>query len=114
MSVLLDWLREMTKTVPSGGAVMVPRDWLEGELETLGNVLGDVGDFTVQQVAEALHRPESTIRDWLESDRFAGAYKRGRMWRVPQAAIETIRSPAAPQGDAMRLDAWRRVRRSRP
>ena len=113
MTALLDRLRQMAEVVPPGGAVIVPRDWLEAELQALGPAPGDGGDLTVEQVAEQLHRPESTIRDWLESGRFAGVYKRGRVWRVPRAALEKPRPAPAPDDEPGRLDAWRRVRRSR-
>lgn len=113
MTALLDRLRQMAEAVPPGGAMVVPRDWLEAELQALGPMLPNGGDLTVEQVAEQLHRPESTVRDWLDSGRFAGAYKRGRVWRVPRAALEMRRPAAEPNEAPARLDAWRRLRRAR-
>src|SRR2546428_12162487 len=81
MTALLDRLRKLAEAVPAGGAVIVPRDWLDAELQALSSGLVDRNDLTVAQVAEALNRPESTIRDWLDSGRLPGAYKPGRAWR---------------------------------
>lgn len=111
---LVDRLRQMAEAVPPGGAVIVPRDWLEAELQALGPAPGEGGELTVEQVAQQLHRPESTIRDWLDSRRFTGAYKRGRVWRVPRSALKQNRGGDSPERDKpVRLDAWRSVRRRR-
>ena len=111
MTALLDRLRQITEAVPRGGAVVLPREWLEAELQALVLPLEHGRDLTVEQVAEQLSRPESTIRGWLGSGRFAGAYKRGRVWRVPRAALEDRRRPAPPSDDGVRLDGWRRLGR---
>ena len=113
MTALLDRLRKLAEAVPVGGAVIVPRDWLEVQLQTLSWEPVDGNDLTVAQVAELLNRPESTIRDWLDSGRLAGAYKRGRVWRVPRAALESQRLGRTPAGERVRLSAWRRVHRFR-
>ena len=90
--------------------MIVPRDWLDSELQVLYSQLGDGDELTVAQVAASLNRPESTIRDWLDSGRLTGAYKRGRVWRVPRAALEQRRLGRAPADEPARLNAWRRVR----
>src|SRR5437879_848682 len=113
MTALLDRLRKLAEAVPVGGAVIVPRDWLEVQLQTLSWEPVDGNDLTVAQVAELLNRPESTIRDWLDSGRLAGAYKRGRVWRVPRTAINKGKLGRAPQDELARLNAWRRVNHSR-
>jgi hypothetical protein len=46
----------------------------------------------------------------MVSGRFPGAYKRGKAWRVPRAALQEV----IPTDDEhARLGAWRAVRRSR-
>jgi excisionase family DNA binding protein len=92
--------------------IVVPRDWLESELQglELARGGGEPGDLTVEQAAKQLHRAESTVRDWMESGRFPGAYKRGKAWRVPRAALQE----GIPTDDErVRLGAWRAVPRSR-
>ena len=100
----------MAEAVPPGGSVVVPRDWLEGELQALELYPGEPGDLTVEQAAKQLQRPESTVRDWMESGRFPGAHKRGKVWRVPRTALQGV----MPTDDKpARLVAWRAVRPSR-
>jgi len=111
MTALLDRLRKLAEAVPAGGAVIVPRDWLDAELQALTSWLPAGNDLTVAQVAELFNRPESTIRDWLDSGRLTGAYKRGRAWRVPRAALERQRPGRKPADVPARLDAWRQVHR---
>src|SRR5438876_9123747 len=113
MTALLDRLRKLAEAVPVGGAVIVPRDWLDAELQALSSGLVDGNDLTVAQVAESLNRPESTIRDWLDSGRLTGAYKRGKVWRVPRAALDKGRLGRARHDEPARLNAWRRVHHSR-
>jgi excisionase family DNA binding protein len=112
MTTLVDRLRRMAEAVPPGGAVVVPRDWLETELRALVPTLEDGADLTVDQVAEQLRRPVSTIRGWLEGGRFAGAYKCGRVWRVPRRALDARRVTPVAEREISRLAAWRSVRRS--
>jgi excisionase family DNA binding protein len=113
VTALLDRLRKLAEVVPVGGAVIVPRDWLDSELQALMSELGSGDDLTVGQVAASLNRPESTIRDWLYSGRLTGAYKRGKVWRVPRTAVDKGRLGRAPHDEPARLNAWRRVHRSR-
>jgi len=113
VTALLDRLRKLAEAVPAGGAVIVPRDWLDSELQALSSELGDGDELTVAQVAASLNRPESTIRDWLDSGRLTGAYKRGKVWRVPRTALNKGRLGRAPQDELARLNAWRRVHHSR-
>jgi len=113
MTALLDRLRKLAEAVPEGGAVIVPRDWLDSELQELMSELGSGDELTVAQVAASLNRPESTIRDWLFSGRLTGAYKRGKVWRVPRTALEKGRLGRAPHDELARLNAWRRAPHSR-
>jgi excisionase family DNA binding protein len=100
----------MAEAIPPGGSVVVPRDWLEAELRALEPASDAPDDLTVEQAAKHLHRSESTVRDWMESGRFPGAYKRGKAWRVPRAALQEV----TPTDDEhVRIGAWRAVRRSR-
>jgi excisionase family DNA binding protein len=100
----------MADAIPPGGSVVVPRDWLEGELRAFEPASAEPDDLTVEQVAKYLHRSESTVRDWMESGRFPGAYKRGKGWRVPRTELQEV----IPNNDEhARLGAWRAVRRSR-
>ena len=112
MTALLDRLRKLAEAVPVGGAVIVPRDWLDAELQALRTGFGDGNDLTVAQAAVLLNRPESTIRDWLDSGRLTGAYKTGKVWRVPRAALETQATGRASVDEPAQLNAWRRVHRS--
>ncbi|MDX2060103.1 MAG: helix-turn-helix domain-containing protein [Gemmatimonadales bacterium] len=80
-------------------------------------------DPTVVDLAHRFGRSPSTIRWWIESNRFPGAYRfRGKEWRVPAAAVaafeadERARRTPAPIGAASEgagavvdLGAWRRV-----
>jgi excisionase family DNA binding protein len=92
---------------------VVPRDWLDAQLQALEPASVEPEDLTVEQAAKHLHRSESTIRDWVESGRLPGAYKRGRVWRVPRAALTNGIPTERVDEDAARLGAWRAVRRSR-
>ncbi len=113
MTELLERLRQMAQAVPPGGSVVVPRDWLDAQLQALEPASVEPDDLTVEQAATHLHRSESTIRDWVESGRLPGAYKRGRVWRVPRAALAGSIPTQHVDNDAARLGAWRAVRRSR-
>jgi excisionase family DNA binding protein len=100
----------MADAIPPGGSVVVPRDWLENELRGLEPASAEPEDLTVEQAAKHLHRSESTVRDWMESGRFPGAYKRGKAWRVPRAALQEM---VPTDDEPARLGAWRAVRRAR-
>jgi excisionase family DNA binding protein len=110
---LLERLRQMAQSVPPGGSVVVPRDWLDAELQALEPTSVVPDDLTVEQAAKHLHRSESTIRDWVESGRLPGAYKRGRVWRVPRTALNNGIPTGRVDNGLARLGAWRAVRRLR-
>lgn len=116
----LERLRQAAELLPAGAQVTVTREAL---LEALGGT-ADVcsptvtagGDLTVAEVAVHFRRSPSTIRTWLEGDRFPGAYKlNGRDWRVPLAAIEAFargQQASAPVA-GVDLGAWRQHRARR-
>ncbi len=115
-------LRRLAEALPAGSAVPVPREWL---LELLGAERAEAAaDLTVPQIAERFGRSASTVRWWIESDRFPGAYRlRGREWRVPPAALAAFEAaerdtatakprpvPAGPRRAAVvDLGDWRKV-----
>lgn len=45
-------------------------------------------DLTVQQTALQLGVTLKYVRDLLYEQRLAGAYKKGRVWRIPAASVE--------------------------
>jgi excisionase family DNA binding protein len=45
-------------------------------------------ELTVQQAAHRLGVTLKYVRDLLYEQRLRGAYKEGRVWRIPVAAIE--------------------------
>lgn len=113
----LERLRQMAELLPAGASVTLPREAL---LEALGEPLqtsalaAPPADLTVAELAARFQRSPSTVRGWLEADRFPGAYKLNRRdWRVPLAAVETFeaqqRAQEAPRGAD--LGAWRRQRK---
>ena len=101
--------------MPPGSSVVLPADWLRGELLAEDdNDDGILGDLTLVQVADALDRSVSTIRTWCNSNRMVGAYKLGRSWRIPRAALDSLRNgpveaPTPLSRDAD-LGAWRKAR----
>ena len=69
------------------------------------------GDLTVEQVAARYGRTAVTVRSWLGSGKFPGAYKlHGRDWRVPSDALRAF-DEAQRQADpkVVRLRDWRQA-----
>ena len=111
----LSQLRELAERLPDGAALTLPRAALLEALAgvAVGEPIGAPAELTVAELADRFHRSPSTVRGWIEADRFPGAFKlNGRDWRVPMAAVEAFvaqsRTRAHPGAD---LGAWRRHRR---
>lgn len=122
-------LRALAEALPPGASVNIPAEWLLEELEK-GVVEDDprddtqITDITVEQLAGELDRSPSTVRGWLSSGAFPGAYRlQGREWRIPRAEVEaflnrqrpqkpvTIRQVPGRQRPPADLGAWRKTRR---
>jgi hypothetical protein len=83
--------------------VSVPRRALEALLVAPGArddvaPAAVVADLSVGRVGVLLGWKPSTIRQWAERGRFAGAYKLGRVWRIPPAGIVAFQAAAAGRG----------------
>jgi excisionase family DNA binding protein len=116
VTTLADRLRQMAECLPPGASVTITRD---GLLELAAEEDGDdacktpQADLTVGELAARLHRAASTVREWCEHGRFAGAYKlNGRDWRVPLAALDAFLAGQRNECAVVRLGAWRAVRRA--
>lgn len=121
-------LRALAEASPPGSMLNVPREWVLLVLGS-GEPVASAADPTIRELAARFGRSPSTIRWWIESNRFPGAYRlRGREWRVPAsgvAAFEAAERVTAGEGGADRkpppvpatggrprrvdLGAWRRV-----
>lgn len=113
---LADRLRELAERLPPGGFLTLSRD---GLLELAAEDDGPAAcatlpaDLTVAELAARFHRAASTVREWCEHGRFAGAYKlNGRDWRVPLAALDAFLAGQRGDRAVARLGAWRAVRRA--
>ncbi len=114
---LADRLRQLAERLPPGGSLTLTRAGLlelaavdEGELDQPAAR----ADFTVAELAARFHRSQSTVRDWCEHGRFAGAYKlNGRDWRIPQAGVDGFLSEQRGESPVAQLGAWRAVRRAK-
>lgn len=122
-------LRALAEALPPGASVNIPAEWLLEELEN--EVIEDapqddspIADITVEQLAGELNRSPSTVRGWLSSGAFPGAYRlQGREWRIPRTEVEAFLNRQRPQKPvAVRqaprrqrtpadLGAWRKTRR---
>lgn len=89
---LLERLAQLVETVPPGGAVTLPRDWLAVQLgaglATPTSLDPDPVQLTVAQVATRLHRSPSTVRGWLERGELQGRKIKGRAWLVASLAVD--------------------------
>lgn len=106
---LLERLQQLVETVPPGGAVTLPRDWLAGELSagvciTTSTALDPI-QLTVAQVATRLHRSPSTVRGWLERGELEGRKIKGRAWLVASAAVDRfLAGQPGPEVESPRSD----------
>ncbi len=109
-------LRELAERLPLGASLTLTRD---GLLELAAEEDGDdacktpQADLTVGELTARLHRAASTVREWCEHGRFAGAYKlNGRDWRVPVAALDVFLAGQRGERTVAQLGAWRAGRRA--
>lgn len=99
-------LRAAIAPMPSGS--LVPVDWVRGLLDETP----DDADPTVEDVAEVLGRAPSTIRGWCRAGRLTGAYRlRGREWRIPRAALRSLREGGPVHGGHPEKSSWDRWQR---
>jgi hypothetical protein len=112
----LDRLRQAAELLPAGASVTVSREALlealSGAPAPTAHVCSPPGDLTVAELAARFQRSPSTVRGWLEADRFPGAYKLNRKdWRVPIAALAAFRDAQQQPARGTDLGAWRQRRR---
>jgi excisionase family DNA binding protein len=79
----------LIKHLPEDAAVTLPVSWLRSELEAEGvnGSTAAIADLTVEALAAELGRSTSTVRGWLGAGAIPEAYKLGREWRIPRAAV---------------------------
>lgn len=126
----LERLRQAAELLPLGASLTITREALLEALLGGSSVEGadapPTGDLSVADLAAHFRRAGSTIRTWLEDDRFEGAYhlpasgklsKNGKVrvgaWRVPAAALEKFSAALRqPRPAGVDLGSWRRYRRA--
>lgn len=57
-----------------------------------------IEEFTVQQTAQHLGVTLKYVRDLLYEGKLRGAYKTGRIWRIPARAVQEWRQSHAAHG----------------
>lgn len=83
-------IRRMIDGLPPGASVTLSRSTLEGWLdgdredEPAWKEADPVADLTVEEIAEAHGKAESTVRGWLQD--VPGTYRLGNELRVPREA----------------------------
>jgi predicted DNA-binding transcriptional regulator AlpA len=87
-----DGLRAIAERHPAGAAVIVslPREWILARLAGDGGPQAGAEGLSVEVVAARFGRRPSTIRNYCARGRFPGAWRLGRSWRIPEAAIENF------------------------
>jgi hypothetical protein len=110
----------MIEFMPDRGAITLPveevRSWIDSDRGDISEQVSFEADFTVERIAESLRRRPSTVRGWLNSGCFEGAYKlNNREWRVPPTALAAFqqRQREAPACSAShrapkKMSEWRR------
>ena len=104
----------------------LPAGWLCELLEAARASLAS-HDLTVEAAAQLLKRKPSTVRGWCAAGDLPGAYRRGRAWYIPRAALERprapepvrstpepVRSTPEPVRSTPGLGDWRQVRPTAP
>lgn len=83
-------IRRMIDGLPQGASITLSRstleDWIDDETESEppARAREPVADLTVEEIAEAHGKAESTIRGWLAD--VPGTYRLGNELRVPREA----------------------------
>jgi excisionase family DNA binding protein len=88
----------LVENLPPGASVTLPVDWLRSELEAEGVNGSTISDLTVEALAAELGRAPSTVRGWLLEGAIPEAYKLGREWRIPRAAVRRYLDSLAGNG----------------
>ena len=118
---LVERLRTLAAALPADGSVTFSRADLEAltGLEPTAEPKADttLADLTVEGLAEELGRSPSTVRGW--APQIDGAYRLGREWRFPRAAVRAWldkqkEGPAERKaaGGPADLGSWRNVKGS--
>ena len=100
---LLDRLRALVETVPPGGSVSIPRDWLAQELEGVQTSAGPQAApaperwLTAAQVAERLGTSVRWVYDHAKA--LGGQRLSPKCVRFPEARLRRY-VDRAPKGDA--------------
>lgn len=111
---IVDRLRMLFHGLPPGGAVTLTlsRADLEKLLSPQGTPRSRLDDMTVGELADQMDRAPSTVRAWAPD--IPGAYRLGREWRFPRAAVRAWLDEGAPRGEPkasaekdVDLGAWR-------
>lgn len=92
MGAVREKVADIVDSIPEGASVTLPRrvlaDWLDADADACENGgHGDeraVADLTVEDIAQAHGKAESTVRGWLQE--VPGAYRLGNELRVPREA----------------------------
>ena len=81
---------------PLPGTALVPSSWVMEQLGAEADEVEAIADLTIAEIATEMDRAPSTVRSWIpQIDR---AYKLGREWRVPRAALRAyLDALAAPK-----------------
>lgn len=131
-----DQLLDLAATLPVGGAVVLDGRALRAlageEVETEvavpdGLADDDLADLDTEAVGRLLGRDASTVRRLCRDGAIDGAYRLGRAWRVPRAALRAyldgqreahreVQARAEAERPRLRsadLGAWRRERGGR-
>jgi excisionase family DNA binding protein len=86
--------------LPEDAAVTLTVSWLRSELEAEGVNGSTISDLTVEALAAELGRSTtSTVRGWLGAGAIPEAYKLGREWRIPRAAVRRFLDSLASNGN---------------
>src|SRR5437868_2556501 len=77
---------------------------------TGGKLAAVAADLTDTEVAQRLGKHPRTIQRWCSAGRLPGAYKAGRSWRIPHAALRRAELGAALEQDDYRSELRAAVR----
>ena len=100
---------------PLPGTATLPVAWILELLSAEAAEADTIADPTVEDVAAEVGRSVSTVRGW--ANKIEGAYKLGRQWRIPRAALraylKSLAAPKKPMPTAAPPDlgSWRKHRK---